>query len=239
MTKRARDDTDLARHGLIGVSASNVLWLDDVSESFCVWEKRALPVSDDNFERLWAFGMDPNRVKPTVNPLNKNTFIKRRQATFGSDYKFAGQTSLRSGGDDETTWPAPIRAMLTIARERLANPDARLAAHVNWYDGGSVGLAPHSDKDHVFVPGSPIFSFTLARDSPPRGFQIYRLADGKPEEGKHVFMDLPLGDGDLLVMGGPMQKHYAHGVMKQTYRGNPFKRSRRINVTVRVVKEEK
>jgi alkylated DNA repair dioxygenase AlkB len=123
--------------------------------------------------------------------------------------------------------------MLEIVRESLdvEFEGKGLAAHVNWYEGGEASLAPHSDKDDVFVPRSPIFSFTLSRGK-ARGFQIYKKDASNGRATLPPLYDLELEDGDMLIMAGNMQRDYMHGVKKTTRKD--YRDSRRINVTVRV-----
>jgi alkylated DNA repair dioxygenase AlkB len=193
----------------------------------------ALDVPDAEFEFFWKL-MD--KVPETPNPMNKKYNVIRRQATFGTNYNFAGQRSHQLMGHDEEEWPALVRKMLAIVKTSLAQKFAEneLAAHVNRYPGGKAGLAPHDDKEGTFVVDAPIFSFTLNRDAPPRGFQIYRKGPDGKQADKKPTKDIKLGDGDLLVMAGKMQSDFLHGVKKTESRA--FKKSRRINVTVRVLK---
>lgn len=201
-------------------------------DAYIQYVSGALKVTEEMFEQLWAFGSDPEKVPPTRNPMNKNTFIKRKQATFGTTYRFGGQTSVAIGGP-EASWPVAVQMALADARSRSSRPDTLTAVHTNWYPDGSAGLQPHTDKEDLFIPDMPIYSYTLLSDpSLPRGFQIYRIP-----EGKEPLYDIRLGHGDLLVMAGDMQKRYMHGVKataSQAYEG-----LRRINMTVRSVDPSK
>jgi alkylated DNA repair dioxygenase AlkB len=205
----------------------------DTRRSILLLQRGALDVPDAEFELFWNL-MD--QVPETPNPMNKKYNVISRQATFGTNYRFGGQNSHQLMGDDEEEWPTLVRKMLAIVKASLALKFAEneLAAHVNWYPGGKAGLAPHDDKEGNFVVDAPIFSFTLNRDAPPRGFQIYlKGPDGKQIDKKPT-KDIKLGDGDLLVMAGKMQTDFLHGVKKTESRA--FQNSRRINVTVRVLK---
>jgi alkylated DNA repair dioxygenase AlkB len=123
--------------------------------------------------------------------------------------------------------------MMAIVRSRLGAHAGQLAAHVNWYDGGRAAVQPHNDKKGFFIENAdnPIWSFTLCRGK-LRNFQVYKTVDGKL--GAQI-RNIPLGDGDLLVMGGDMQRHYMHGVKATS--AKEFTLSRRINVTIRRIDE--
>lgn len=199
------------------------------------------PVDRAAFSALWNL---KDTISPTPNPMNPKHNLLRVQATFGSTYDFAGQRSENVGGDDPSTWPTPIRDMLDVARTMLKNnryDGHRLAAHVNWYPGGKAGVEPHDDKEDVFVPGAPIFSFTLYQsgweydeDHVPRKFQIYAKDSSAKRNVGPVMHDIPLPHESLLVMAGATQKDFVHGVKKTASKEYEF--SKRINVTVRVLK---
>ncbi len=183
-------------------------------------------------------------VPATPNPYNRNTFLKRKQTTFGLKYTFAGQTTGTDESPDESEWPAAVQACLAHARTSLKDDcpslrdGVRLAAHVNWYADGSVGVEPHADDEAIWVPNAPIYSYTfLPEGSVARSFQIYETTT-KPktvEEMKAALVtEVKLENNDVLVMGGIFQQHYMHGLAKQ----KPVKTGIRINVTVRVVDEQ-
>ena len=81
------------------------------------------------------------------------------------------------------------------------------------------------------LAGMPIFSFTfLNGDRQPRPFSIYhppKTPGNKPEK----VADVVLGDGDLLIMQGSMQRWFLHGVESTT--AKRFQNARRLNLTVR------
>ena len=180
-------------------------------------------------QALWRFGVE--RVSPTPNPMNPGgPPVRRRQATFGTAYRFGAQTSP-GVTSPEPEWPAAVRAALADARARSSRPETLGAVHVNWYPDGRAALAPHSDNEDVFESGMPIYSYTLLSDPGlPRGFQIYRCGESKPD------FDVALGHGDLLVMAGDMQRTHAHGVRRTEARR--FAELRRINLTVRSLKRD-
>ena len=198
------------------------------------------PVDRDAFEALWRV---KEAVPPTPNPMNPKYNLLRTQATFGTTYDFAGQRSQKLGGDDPSTWPKPIIDMLDVAKGMLEGQQFAghpLAAHVNCYPGGKAGVEPHDDKEDVFVPGAPIFSFTLYRsgcddeEHVPRKFQIYLKDPAAKRRVGNLVHDIPLPHESLLIMAGAMQRDFLHGVKKTS--SKKYERSRRINVTVRVLR---
>jgi len=220
-------DRRLTRDG-IQMSVPGFKWLDEGTHSFLIYIPAVLNTNEWSFNEFW----DVRRsVERTRNPMNCNQFVRRIQGTYGAPYKFGAQTSQQIGGDDESKWPAPICEAIADARGRssLSNP---VMVHVNWYDNESQ-IAPHADNEGINLPGAPIFSYTLIRDSPPRKFQVYDKTGYKHDGMKcPVHREYTLENGSLLIMGGTMQHEYVHGVSKPKPR-KEYTASRRINITVR------
>jgi alkylated DNA repair dioxygenase AlkB len=203
-------------------------WLDATSDAWIIYVRGAIGADQWTFNAFWALR---EHVARTPNPYNPNQVVKRIQTTYGSSYKFGAQTSEQIGGDDEGEWPAPVRDAVADARARcsLAN---KVMVHVNWYCADAQ-IAPHADDEAIVLAGSPIFSYTLVRDSPPRAFQIYDKGEFLAHKQKcAAHAEYALEDGSLLVMGGSMQFDYVHGVAKAKPR-KAYLESRRINITVR------
>ena len=199
---------------------------DACCRSFIGYANKALSVPKHAFELLWEFGMDDAVVKPT-HAMGMR--VLRKQATFGAGYSFSGQKNTIFN-IPESQFPLAVQMALRDARARLeaSGDQARLnGVHVNWYPNGKAGVLPHADDEPVLVPRAPIFSYTLLESdaAAPRGFQMY-LADGKT-----TVCDIPLFNGDLLIMGGEMQQHFKHGVNKTA--AAAYAQHRRINITVR------
>ena len=179
--------------------------------------KSAFDVAPGEFEDAWNLW---DTIPWTPNPMNKKYNIKRKQATFGGSYHFAGQVSHEV--DD---WPRLVTRVLAFTREHSGS-DAYNVVHANWYPDGTAGLEPHSDDMRKNIPGSAIYSFTfLSESGNPRGFQVY---DKKTNEQVGEYM---LDHGDLVIMSADMQDTHKHGVKKSTAR--KYKNLKRINLTVR------
>ena len=178
-----------------------------------------------SFEELWDLW---DTIPYTPNPMNKNYNIKRKQATFGSSYRFAGQTSQQMDMEFDK-WPSLVKRVLAYTRE-TSGCDLYNIIHVNWYPDGSAGLDPHSDNLLKNIPGKEIYSFTfISEPGNPRGFQIY------DKKNKEQVKEFKLDYGDLVVMTTEMQSLYKHGVKKSA--AKKFKTLRRINLTVRAWEE--
>ena len=212
----------------IAAEVTGFEWLDEKTHAFTILVPGAIGADKWSFNAFWEARLF---VPRTPNPMNRNTFIHRIQATYGSSYKFGKQSTQQIGGDNETEWPAPVKDAVADARSRcsLSNP---VMVHVNWYDNAAQ-ISPHADDEKIITPGSPIFSYTLIRDSPPRTFQVYDKMEYAEQKMKcAVHKEYTLEDGSLLVMGGSMQYDYVHGLCKPSAPRN-YVKSRRINITVR------
>jgi alkylated DNA repair dioxygenase AlkB len=88
----------------------------------------------------------------------------------------------------------------------------------NLYRDGNDSVALHADDEPEIGPEPTIASLSLGAS---RKFQL-RHATAAP-------IDLMLDDGDLLVMSGPMQREWKHGVPKMKCTGP------RVNLTFRWV----
>jgi alkylated DNA repair dioxygenase AlkB len=186
-------------------------------EEYIVHEKSAIYCSDDMFQYMWDFS---SRIDSTPNPLNSKYMIKRKQCTFGAEYKFAGQTSKRI---QEEHWPSLVNIVLSDANTRSGS-NIYNVAHANWYPDGTSGLDPHSDNENDMIQNKDIYSYTfLSQPGNPRGFQIY---ENKEQVGQ-IFLD----HGDLIIMKAGMQQLYKHGVKRSA--ANKYKNLKRINLTVR------
>ena len=198
--------------------------------------RSAFECSQSEFDEIHAFMRDVVRASP--NPRNPKTFLKRKQCTFvnanASAYEFGQHNDTFRDG---VQWPAVVTRALDATRAYAVSHygvDARLynGVHVNLYRDGSVGVKPHSDNESSLLLEYPIFSLTLLSDpSRPRAFSVYT----KEESAK--VCDVYLGDGDMLVMSGDMQREFKHGV-EAAKPASLYKDLVRINLTVRAFKSD-
>ena len=77
--------------------------------------------------------------------------------------------------------------------------------------------------------GLPIFSYSLSPGG-ARRFVFHKKGGGPAVE------ELVLNNGDLLVMGGSMQKYFKHSV-PALRKNETFGKVKRINLTVRGIRQ--
>lgn len=181
------------------------------------------------FEELWAVR---DKVPATKNPMNPTTTIKRRQATYGSQYQFGRQTSVCIGTTEEA--PSIIQSCVQFSRKCVAakwpevTGENYIAAHVNWYADGTEGIGFHQDDEACIREGDPIFSFTFLSEDGP-SYRYFTVSKDRTIAG--VVAEIPLTHGSCLVMDGKFQCELFHGIVPTSRKA--FKHQRRINVTVR------
>lgn len=92
---------------------------------------------------------------------------------------------------------------------------------LNFYRDGRDSIGFHSDDEPELGPEPTIASLSLG------GTRTFIL---RHKARAHSDMKLDLGDGDLLVMRGPTQQHWKHGINKVAH-AEP-----RINLTFRDIR---
>lgn len=117
--------------------------------------------------------------------------------------------------------PVPWHPALLPLRERLAGfcGGPFNSVLLNRYRDGDDGMGWHSDNESELGPAPLIASLSLGAE---RRFLLRRRDDHARKA------EVVLGDGDLLLMGGPTQQHYQHALPKST---RPL--AERINLTFR------
>lgn len=130
----------------------------------------------------------------------------------GAAYTYSGLTL------EPTPWPAPIAALR--ARVEEASGHRFNSVLVNYYRGGDDSMGFHADAERELGEDPVIASVSLGAR---RRFLMKptRKLDGAAP------IELALGGGCLLVMGGATQRHWRHGVPRQRGAGP------RINLTFR------
>ena len=132
-------------------------------------------------------------------------------------YRYSGRTFA----------PTPWTPTLARVRDRLVDAlgvrfDGVLA---NWYRDGNDAMGWHSDDEAELGPAAPhdVLVASVSLGTPRR----FVLRDKHGDER----IELALGGGDLLVMGGSTQRFYRHSVPRE--RGA---RAPRLNLTFRLVR---
>lgn len=100
---------------------------------------------------------------------------------------------------------------------------------LNRYRDGSDRMGWHADDEPELDPQAPIASLSLgvSRDLRFRP----RPADGAATGTAAAAFNLPLADGDLLVMEAPTQRHWQHALPERRRLS-----SERINLTFRLIR---
>lgn len=133
-------------------------------------------------------------------------------------YGDRGQTYAYSGIKlDPLPW---TELLLTMKREIELELGSRFnSVLLNYYRSGLDSMGFHSDDEPELGPEPTIASLSLGE---PRTFVL------KAKRQPHKDVRLRLPSGSLLVMSGPTQKNWKHGIPKEPGVGGP-----RINLTFR------
>lgn len=112
-------------------------------------------------------------------------------------YRYSGRERL----------PAPWPTSLITMRQRLESDTGFRFNCVlaNRYRQGSDSMGWHSDDEPELGPAPVVASVSLGQ---PRRFLI------RSKKQHRMIMELTLGQGDLLIMGGNMQDCYQHSIAK-------------------------
>jgi alkylated DNA repair dioxygenase AlkB len=149
----------------------------------------------------------------TITLWGKQFLQPRLSAWYGSAaYRYSGLTLA----------PQPFTP---LQRDLLAAVEAATGCTfnsvlLNYYRDGRDSMGMHSDDEAELGPAPSIASLSVG-DS--RTFILRHKASGER-------MRLELTDGSLLLMAGPLQQHWSHGINKTTKRAGP-----RVNLTFRTI----
>jgi alkylated DNA repair dioxygenase AlkB len=153
----------------------------------------------------------------------------RKVCTYGDpdlSYEYSGKVERVSGWD-------PLTQELKEFIEKLTQEKYNFVV-LNYYRDGNDKIGWHSDKEHSLQPNSTIASLTFGttRDFmvKPKEFLKERYTDHP--HFKKGLLKIPLEAGDVLIMGGRMQKSFLHTV--------PIRKGivdGRVNLTFRMMKK--
>ena len=156
-----------------------------------------------------------------IQMFGKDVQLPRYTQSYGKDYSFSGAVSKSK------PWiPVleDIRDKTTIHLKKVLPEDTNVDFNmslVNWYLSGDQYIGPHSDDERPMVVGSPVATLSWGSG------RTFVIEPKKDQEGKKMTFEVK--DGDLLVMGGSLQKTHKHSVPKTK---TPV--STRISFTFRV-----
>ncbi len=124
-----------------------------------------------------------------------------------------------SGVDHEPLpWTESLRALRRRVEELCGGCFNSVLG--NLYRDGGDSLGWHSDKEKELGPEPLIASLSFGAE------RRFELRHGKSRE----ILNLPLGHGSLLLMGGVLQHHWRHRIPRM-----PGVREPRINLTFRAI----
>lgn len=148
-------------------------------------------------------------------------------------YSYSGTTRIGS------SWPSFLSKLLpkleTISNDciysnefilPLCYPENHVKfnfALLNFYNDGSIGMGLHSDNEPEILKDSVIASLSLGAS---REFIL------KSKKNPFTIIN-NLENGSLLLMGGSIQSHYKHGILKNREIKEP-----RINITFRYIQNK-
>jgi alkylated DNA repair dioxygenase AlkB len=139
-----------------------------------------------------------------------------------------GDPDARYRYSGRTFDPAPWTPTLARVRDRLVDT-LGIRFHgvlANFYRDGNDAMGWHSDDEAELGPAAPddvlVASVSLGA---PRRFLLQAKAKGGTK------VELALGGGDLLVMGGSTQRHWRHSVPRERGIASP-----RLNLTFRLLR---
>ena len=189
--------------------------------SWALHVSRWRPSTPARFDAEWE--LHPAERREVV-VFNRRCYENRYSRAFGDQsYAYAGQVAQASPTIPET----PCGEFLKECNAAL-NADLNGCLQ-NWYEAGHW-LGDHRDDERALVRDAPVASVTwgAARRFTLKPRKKTPAADAVP-------LELYLGDGDLLVMGGACQQTHVHGVPKRRKKdeGAP---GRRISWTFRQFK---
>ncbi|MFM7086371.1 MAG: alpha-ketoglutarate-dependent dioxygenase AlkB family protein [Cyanobium sp.] len=137
----------------------------------------------------------------------------------GCTYRYSGLQQIN------TPW-TPLVSRLRTQVEQAAGCRFN-ALLLNHYRDGHDRMGWHADDEPELDPEAPIASLSLGAS---RDFQLRpRRAD---DEGQRQTLQLPLGNGTLLLMDPPTQQHWQHQLPARRRVQTP-----RLNLTFRCVRQ--
>lgn len=170
------------------------------------------PEADRFLERLLA---ELDWRAETIRVAGKAVPVPRLVCWYGD-----AEARYRYSGVVHT--PKPWTETLLLLRQRVEACCARRFNSVlgNLYRDGGDALSWHADRERELGPRPYIASLSFGAE---RRFQLRHNRDRET-------MNLPLGHGSLLLMGGELQHHWQHRVPR-----SPSVSSPRVNLTFRSI----
>lgn len=182
---------------------------------------KLLTLNPDFVSALW--GLRPSAPQH-VKIYDNLTEIPRRQLAMGNDYSFSGQTSRA------VEWHPLILSVRDVLSE-LTGASFN-GALLNFYEGPSEHIGPHSDDERSLLAGAPI---AVASFGVPRRFRFTAKKGICSGEATAAQAEIIVSNGDIVVMRGDTQKTHKHEVRKPLKRSSTAEayHGRRLSITMR------
>ena len=166
-----------------------------------LWDPQGATVTD-----LWAPRPKERRTREAMNRDGSTITIteNRWSQAYGKSYAYGGLLNEALPAEAHPLVPHLFHLASTLA-PTAAPYDVALA---NWYRAED-SISAHSDNEPQLRARAPIFSFSWGAQ---RRFILKAKAnaDGSPLNPGALKLELVVGDGDLLVMGGATQETHRH-----------------------------
>ncbi|KAJ0396879.1 hypothetical protein ATCC90586_008941 [Pythium insidiosum] len=180
---------------------------------------------DEWFEALWE---QHPEVPGTIQMFGRRVLTPRFQQAYGVTHRFSGTTF------PSKPFPTQLQATVELLQSMFTKPgssETQLnAGLLNWYKDGDHYMGPHSDDGLRLMDSFPVVSVTFGAT---RRFVFTRRDVKKAAKlGAIDRLELELGNGDLLIMGGTTQSTHKHALPKMKHCVN-----RRINLTLRCFRD--
>ncbi|CEG50009.1 dna repair system specific for alkylated dna [Plasmopara halstedii] len=160
--------------------------------------------------------------------FGKPTKLPRFQQLCGEigSYRFSGQTY-----EAQKKYPLGLRHAVQHMQRMVEVPTTQhtrlTGGLVNWYENGKHYIGPHADDERDMIVGAPIVALSLGASR--RFVFTKKISKNAHQNDKAVArLELQVGDGDLMIMGGSTQTTHKHAVPKMARCCEP-----RISVTLR------
>ncbi|GMF27883.1 unnamed protein product [Phytophthora fragariaefolia] len=191
--------------------------VDDDTESQVTWSKI--------FEQAWD--AHP-KEHDTIMMFGKPVKLPRFQQLCGEmgSYRYSGKTF-----EAQKKYPRglehAVMQMKRIVEDPTTHHTRLTGGLINWYENGDHYIGPHADDERDMFARSPIVALSLGAT---RRFVFTKKASKTAPQGDEAVsrLELQVGDGDLMIMGGTTQRTHKHAVPKMPRCHNP-----RISITLR------
>jgi len=161
------------------------------------------PSAPEAFKEAWA---ERPAARREITVFGRKCHENRYSRALGRSYSYAGQVAAAAPIEDGSVAAGHLAACVDALGPAAPALDGCLA---NWYEP-EHSIAAHRDNENTLVTGAPIASVSWGAT---RRFLLKpHAADGPPAGAQKL--ELLLGDGDLLIMGGELQRTHTHEIPK-------------------------